>query len=96
VRLRGLRYTHLGAVLLVALEALLGVLCPLTEWEYALRRLSGQRVESEIPFMARLVRKIIFHDLPPWVFTTAYVAFALLVGATLLLYPPRRRPHGPG
>jgi RimJ/RimL family protein N-acetyltransferase len=91
-RRRGFRFAHLGAVALVAMEAVAGVLCPLTEWEYALRRLAGQRVESEIPFMARAVRQLIFYEFPPWVFTVAYVLFALLVGATLLLYPPRRRP----
>lgn len=90
-RLRGLRLAHLGAVALVAAEALVGLLCPLTSLEYALRRLAGQRVESEIPFMARLVRQVIFYDFPSWVFTVAYVAFALLVAASLVFYPPRKR-----
>jgi hypothetical protein len=90
-RFRAFRFVHLGAVVLVALEALAGVLCPLTDWEYALRRLAGQNVEAQIPFMARIVRRIIFYDFPPWVFTVTYVVFALLVAATLLFYPPRRR-----
>lgn len=91
-RNRGFRLAHLAAVSLVAVEALAGVLCPLTDWEYALRRLAGQRVEAEVPFMARLARRIIFYDLPAWVFTVTYVAFAALVVAAFLLYPPRRRP----
>jgi hypothetical protein len=37
------------------------------------------------------VRAIIFYDLPSWVFTVAYVGFAVLVAGTLLLIPPRRR-----
>lgn len=90
-RLRGLRFAHLGAVVLVAVEALVGVLCPLTDWEYALRRRAGQHVESAIPFMARLVRRVIFYDFPTWVFTATYVLFAALVAATFLFYPPRRR-----
>lgn len=83
------RIAHLASVVVVAVEALVGVLCPLTDWEYTLRRLGGQAAEEEIPFMARLVRRLIFYDLPQWVFTTAYVVFALLVVGSLLLFPPR-------
>ena len=85
------RLVHLSAVALVAAEALLGVICPLTEWEYRLRVLAGQHVELQLSFIARLVRAVIFYDFPAWVFTTAYVGFALLVAGTFLLYPPRRR-----
>ena len=95
VRNLPLRITHLAAVALVAVEALLGVICPLTTWEYDLRILAGQRVERDISFVGRLVRSIIFYDFPTWVFTVTYVAFALLVAGTFLLFPPqRRRLHG--
>jgi hypothetical protein len=85
------RIVHLAAMAVVALEALIGVLCPLTDWEYQLRFLAGQTVEEQIPFMARLVRRIIFYDFPVWVFTLAYILFTLLVIATLFLVPPRRK-----
>jgi hypothetical protein len=85
-----LRLAHLAAVVLVAAEALLGVVCPLTEWEFRLRELAGQRVERQLSFVARLVRSVIFYDFPAWVFTVAYVGFALLVAGTFLLFPPRR------
>jgi len=88
------RVTHLAAVALVAVEALAGTSCPLTVWEYQLRQLAGQRVEQQISFVARLVRGIIFHDFPAWVFVAAYVAFAALVALTLLLVRPARRPPG--
>jgi hypothetical protein len=84
------RIAHLLSVVLVAIEALTGVLCPLTQWEYTLRRLAGQIVEEQIPFMARLVRRLIFYDFPEWVFVTAYILFAAVVAASLLLVPPRR------
>ena len=87
------RITHLAAVFVVALEALVGVLCPLTEWEYRLRLRAGQNVEQQIPFMARLVRRIIFYDFPGWVFTLTYVLFALLVAVAFLFVPPRRKHH---
>jgi hypothetical protein len=85
-----LRLAHLAAVVLVAVEALLGVVCPLTEWEFRLRELAGQQVERQLSFVARLVRAIIFYDFPTWVFTLAYVGFALLVAGSFLLFPPQR------
>ncbi len=90
VRNLPLRLTHLAAVALVAVEAVLGVVCPLTDWEYRLRELAGQQVERELSFVARLVRAIIFYDFPAWVFTLAYLGFALLVAGSFLLFPPRR------
>jgi len=85
------RIAHLIAVVFVALEALVDVLCPLTEWEYNLRELAGQRVEREISFLGRLLRRIIFYDFPSWVFTLMYVGFGVLVILTFFLIPPRRK-----
>ena len=93
IRNLAFRIVHLASVAVVAMEALIGVLCPLTDWEYRLRLLAGQTFEEEIPFMARLVRRIIFYDFPTWVFTLTYILFALLVAATLLLVPPRKKPR---
>jgi len=87
------RITHLCAVVLVAVESVIGVPCPLTVWEHELRRMAGQRSEEQIGFIARLVRGIIFYDFPAWVFVAAYVSFALLVVATFVFVRPRRRRH---
>jgi hypothetical protein len=80
------RYLHLAAIAYVALEALLGVACPLTVWEDLLRE--GARPDS---FVGRWVRRLLFYEAPEWVFTAAYVAWALATLATLWLVPPRRR-----
>ena len=80
------RYLHLAAIGFVALEALLGVMCPLTVWEDALR--GGAGAES---FVGRWVRYFLFYEAPEWVFTAAYVAWAAATLATLWLVPPRRR-----
>jgi hypothetical protein len=80
------RYLHLTAIGYVALEALLGIACPLTVWEDLLR--GGARPDS---FVGRSVRRLLFYDAPEWVFTTAYVAWALATLATLRFVPPRRR-----
>jgi hypothetical protein len=91
------RLGHVAAIVFIATNALAGVLCPLTEWEHALRHRAGQVVESDISFMGRLVRGVLFYEAPAWSFTTAYVLFALVVIATLVLVPPRwRRPRQRG
>ena len=92
IRALRFRIVHLAACLLVAVEAFIGALCPLTSWEYRLRELAGQRFESQIPLTARIVRSIIFYDLPSWVFTAAYIGFGLLVALTFVFIRPRRRP----
>ena len=79
------RVLHLGAILFVASESLLGIACPLTVWEDDLR---GQR--STHGFIERWVDGILFYDAPPWVFTVAYVAFAVLVLVTWVVVPPQR------
>jgi len=79
------RYTHLGVMVFVAAEALLGLVCPLTRWEDALR---GEASRSG--FVARWVGRLIYYDLPGWVFTTAYVLLATALIVTLILVPPRR------
>jgi len=91
IRNLAFRIVHLGSVVLVAVEALMGASCPLTAWEYQLRGLAGQRVEAQISFVARLVRSIIFYDFPAWVFLVIYVGFAGVVVLTFIFLPPRRR-----
>jgi len=90
VRNPAFRIAHLVAVALVAVEASIGVPCPLTEWEYRLRELAGQRTEAHLSFIARIVRSVIFYDFPAWVFRAAYLGFAALVALTLVLVRPRR------
>ena len=88
VRNRWFRYLHLAAIGYVAAEALLGVACPLTVWE-ALAR-GGAPAES---FVGRWARYLLFYRAPEWVFTLAYVAWALATLATLRLVPPARKPQ---
>lgn len=90
IRNRWFRISHLAAITLVAVQALLGIMCPLTVWEYALRRKAGQATE-DISFVGRLMRDILFYEAPDWVFTTAYVSFAVLVLGTLWFIPAQWR-----
>ena len=84
VRNRRFRLAHLAAILYVTAESLLGVVCPLTWLEDALR---GRATETG--FIERWLHLILFHDLPEWVFLVAYVLFALLVVITFRLIPPQ-------
>ena len=86
VRSRAFRLSHLAAIAFVAAESLLGIACPLTVWEDALR---GRNPGAE-SFVGRAVRAALYWDLPEAVFTAAYVAFALLVAWTWWRWPPRR------
>jgi hypothetical protein len=79
------RAAHLAAIGFVALEALLGLVCPLTTWEDALRG-----TQSEAGFIARWLHRLLFYDFPDWVFTTAYVLFALAVVITWRSVRPQR------
>ena len=82
------RYLHLGAIVFVALEALLGYACPLTVWEDLLR--GGVSTES---FVGRWVRSVLYYQAPAWVFTALYVAWAAAAAITLWLVPARRKAH---
>ena len=84
------RVAHLAAICVVAAEALLGMVCPLTVWEDTLR---GARDETS--FIARWIHRVLFYSFPEWVFTAAYMLFTLAVGLTFWLAPPRRRGISP-
>jgi len=84
------RVAHLAAIALVCVEAIVGVMCPLTSLEDWMRQRGGAATYSG-DFIGHWAHRLIFYDLPPWMFTIAYIAFATLVAITFILLPPRRR-----
>lgn len=78
VRHRGLRLTHLGLMLFIAAQTWLGQLCPLTVWEQDLRRRAGQDSYRD-SFIEHWLSRLLYWDLPWWVFVAAYTGFALAV-----------------
>ena len=82
------RIPHCAAILYVAIDAVLGRMCPLTVWENALRQQAGQEGVGH-SFIAYWVSQLLFHDLPAWVFTTAYVLFTLLILSLFWIAPIR-------
>ena len=73
-----LRWCHIAIVVVIALQALLGQLCPLTVWENTLRQRAGMTGYDE-SFIEHWLHKILFFDAPFWIFTTIYMAFAVVV-----------------
>lgn len=80
------RAAHLAAIVFVAGEAITGVTCPLTLWEDALR--GGSDGTS---FIGRWLSRLLYYNFPEWVFTIAYVSFALVVAWTYWRIKPARR-----
>lgn len=101
IRKRLFRIIHLIAVVFVSIEAVIGLMCPLTELEYQLRRMAGQEVEEEISLLGRIVRSVLFYDFPAWVFTAMYIGFGAMVIGSWVVWrpypgttsgPPKERP----
>ena len=86
VRNRVFRIVHLSLMAFVAVEALLGVTCPLTVWEDALRGAVTER-----SFVSRWLAAFLYWDLPPAAFTAIYAGWTLVIVAAWFLVPPRAR-----
>jgi hypothetical protein len=96
VRNFAFRITHLAMTGFVAAEALVGMICPLTTWENALRTRAGGPAYSE-GFIAHWLQRLLFYDWDERVFTVAYTVFFALVLLTFLAVKPNppkwRRRH---
>ncbi len=83
-RNRVFRLIHLVATWFVAAKAVLGLACPLTVLEDALR----SETSAGEGFIQRWVSRLLYWDFPAWVFAAAYLLFSILVTATYLRIPP--------
>lgn len=88
---RGFRWrlAHLLLMGVVALQAWLGALCPLTVWEQALRRRAGETVYGE-SFIEHWLSRLIFFEAPWWIFVAAYTGFTAFVLLLWWAMPPQR------
>ncbi|MEM1113061.1 MAG: DUF2784 domain-containing protein [Pseudomonadota bacterium] len=90
VRRRWFRALHLLGIGVVALQAWLGVICPLTTLEMALRQAAGAETYSG-SFIQHWLQSLLYYSAPPWVFIAVYTAFGALVLASWFLVPPAAR-----
>ncbi|MEE4280509.1 MAG: DUF2784 domain-containing protein [Pseudomonadales bacterium] len=90
VRWFWLRLLHLGTIVFVIIQTWLGQLCPLTIWEQQLRTAAGEHMYAQ-SFIEYWLSRVLFYDLPWWVFVTAYTLFGALVLVTWWRLPPIRK-----
>jgi hypothetical protein len=89
VRVFWWRALHLGILVIVAVQAVVGRACFLTLWWSELLARAGE-IASKQPLIARLVTRVIYWPLPLWVFAALYVA---VLATTVFLWwrvPPQR------
>ena len=84
------RIVHLAAILVVAAEAWLGLVCPLTTLEMRLRVRAGVQTYGG-GFVEHWLQQLLYYDAPPWVFILGYTVFGCLVLATWRYFPPRSK-----
>ncbi len=84
VRSFGWRLAHLLSLAVVALQALAGRACFLTDWQAQLSDGS-----QGTPLIAGWINRLIYLPLPLWVFTAAYVLIWIYVALLWWRVPPR-------
>ncbi len=87
VRNRLFRISHLIAVGVVVGQAWLGVICPLTSWEMALREAAGTTVYSG-SFIQHWLQNLLYWQAPAWLFVAWYTGFGSLVLASWYVVRP--------
>jgi hypothetical protein len=79
---------HLLAIGVVVVQSWFGELCPLTEFEMALRSQAGDTVYAGT-FISHWLDTILYYQAPDWVFAVCYTAFGLLVIGSWFWVKPR-------
>jgi len=83
------RTLHLAGIGVVVVQAWLGVVCPLTTLEMALRERAGDATYGGT-FAAYWLHRLIYFDAPTWVFAVSYTVFGVAVATSWLKFRPRR------
>jgi glucan phosphoethanolaminetransferase (alkaline phosphatase superfamily) len=83
------RFAHLLAIGIVVLQSWVGIICPLTTWEMALRERAGEIVYSG-SFISHWLESLLYFHAPEWVFAVCYTFFAALVVSSWYWVRPRR------
>lgn len=87
---RVFRIIHLYAIGYVVLQSWLGMVCPLTNWEMALRAEAGTATYSG-SFIQYWLHKLLYFNAPEWLFMLVYTVFGCLVLASWFVVRPHKR-----
>jgi len=91
------RIVHLAAIGVVVFQSWVGVVCPLTTWEMALRERGGD-VSYSGTFISHWLEALLYYQAPAWVFAVCYTVFAAIVISSWFWVRPRpftsRPTHG--
>jgi hypothetical protein len=82
------RIVHLLGIGVVVLQSWFGMICPLTTWEMNLRAMASDTVYRG-SFIGHWLGRLLYLDLPSWVFVVCYTAFGAMVLASWRLVRPR-------
>ena len=82
------RIVHLLAIIVVAVQAWLGVVCPLTVIEMNFRARAGDVVYNGT-FISHWLQELLYYAAPDWIFKVCYTAFGMLVIISWVLVRPR-------
>lgn len=87
IRNRVFRIIHLFAIGTVAVQSWVGVICPLTIWEMALREETNAETYSG-SFIQHWLQSLLYYNAPEWVFILLYTGVGSLVLASWYLVRP--------
>ncbi|MBP5981169.1 MAG: DUF2784 domain-containing protein [Halomonas sp.] len=90
VRNKTFRILHVSAIGYVVVQSWLGVMCPLTTWEMALREEAGTATYAG-SFIQHWLQNLLYYTAPEWVFVMVYTVFGGLVVASWFVVRPNQR-----
>ena len=82
------RVVHIAIIGIVIIQSWVGVVCPFTNLEMALRSKAGETVYSGT-FISHWLESILYYQASPWVFVFIYTVFGAFVIASWFIVHPR-------
>ena len=83
------RLIHLVAITVVVVQSWLGLICPLTTFEMALRSRAGDTIYPG-SFISHWLESILYYQVPAWIFVVCYTTFGAAVVASWFWVRPRQ------
>ncbi len=89
VRNMWFRVIHVAAIGIVAVQGVVGMICPLTVWESQLRSMLDRHGEGYVGgFLQYWLHRLLYYDISLELFAVIYIVFFILVLTTLFIVKP--------